>query len=189
MAEMSKMDEDHQLAILELCIFAETTCWDKLFNRAMAAYAKGEANLSYRTLPGAQIELVYQRTHENSPCRQFVTDVVLSQLQNPIAHAQYLELARTYPEFLEDLFRSIARNPAISLRDPLRAHICLYHAHPDGQRCAGFELWERGRGLSEAKHRRSWLAYRGRGAVDSILDSMGGAGYTEIDDSDAAEDG
>jgi BTB/POZ domain len=188
MAEISQKEEDHQLAVLKLCIFAETTCWDKLFNRAMAAYTRGEANLRHRTLPSTQIELIYQRTHETSPCRQFVADAVVSQLQNPTSHPQYLELTRKYPEFLQDLFKSIAKNPTISLRDPLKAHICLYHVHPDGQRCAGFEQWEKGRGKTEALHTREWMTYQGHRATESILDWIGGAGYAEVDNSEGGED-
>lgn len=128
-------EETHQLTLLNLCLLAETLCWDHLFNRAMSAYLLGEASLSHRPLPASHIALIYTRAHSSSPCRAFAADSAVSHLRDPGAQMLYAELSREYPAFLEGVFASLGANPALRLRDPTRRGGCAYHVHAAGKSC------------------------------------------------------
>jgi hypothetical protein len=134
--DITNREDNHRLALLHLCLFAETVCWYQLFNHAMTAYTTGEAGLSYLPLPEDHIRLIYQRAHEASPCRYFAANSAVSHLSSEIAQTQFLELIKEYPMFLEDIFKVLARNPALRLGDPRKGHSrCAYHVHARGERC------------------------------------------------------
>jgi hypothetical protein len=128
-------EETHQLALLNLCLLAESFCWDQLFNWSMSAYLLGEATLSHRPLPATHIALIHNRAHAKSPCRAFAADIAVYHLKDPSAQALYAELSHEYPTFLEDMFASLGANPALRFRDPTRRPACAYHVHATNESC------------------------------------------------------
>ena len=136
MHDISNTEELHQIAVLQLCLMAETLCWNNLFNDAMTAYMQGESNLSYRSVPASHIELIYQRAHEESPCRSYVADAAVSRLRDSSAQEQYQELCNEYPAFLKDIFASLGKVPMLlAAMNPAKMSTCAYHVHPSGDRC------------------------------------------------------
>ncbi|TAQ89871.1 hypothetical protein B7494_g1793 [Chlorociboria aeruginascens] len=96
-----------QLSLVHLCILAETICWEELFNAAVEAYVRGEMNL-HRAILIEHVDLIYERTHSESPLRTFVIDSI-SQMDPDQDHLAYLPLARKYDEFLEDVFHKLSK--------------------------------------------------------------------------------
>jgi hypothetical protein len=127
--ESSNADEAHQIAVLRLCLFAETICWTALFNHAMTVYMQGERNLFHRALPAKHIELIYERAHEESPCRKYAADSTVSQIKIPGVTSKNIEMVEKCPGFLEDIFTSMQNTSAIENRDPKRMSFCVYHDH------------------------------------------------------------
>jgi hypothetical protein len=181
LASITTSEENHQLALLDLCLLAETLCWTTLFNRSMSAYLLGEATLSRRPLPASHIQLIYNRSHSTSPCRAFAADSAVSHLRDPEAQALYAELSREYPAFLEDIFASLAANPALRLRDPTRRGACAYHVHAGDESCARSGLngeqekrnvdlfgkveTEARSGFGQLQHTRAWMDWREMSAL------------------------
>lgn len=136
MHDISATEELHQIAVLQLCLMAETLCWNNLFNDAMTAYMQGESNLSHRSVPASHIELIYQRAHEESPCRSYAADAAVSRLRDSSAQEQYQELCNEYPAFLKDIFASLGRVPMLlAAMNPAKMPTCAYHVHLSGDRC------------------------------------------------------
>ena len=189
-------EEAHQLALLNLCLLAESFCWDQLFNRSMSAYLLGEATLSHRPLPATHIALIHNRAHVKSPCRAFAADIAVYHLKDPSAQAHYAELSHKYPAFLEDMLASLGANPALRFRDPTRRPACAYHVHAAGESCdiaspsqsftasegnadlfgrragEGFGAgladgsWEVRSGFGQQQHTRKWMDWREMSALE-----------------------
>jgi hypothetical protein len=102
----------------------------------MTAYMQGETNLTHRYIPADHIEFIYQRAHEESPCRIYAADTAVSRLCDTNAQEQYQELCSEYPAFLKDIFASLGRVPSLlAAKDPAKMSRCAYHVHPSGERC------------------------------------------------------
>lgn len=191
--DLSAKEEEQQLAILQLCLLAETFCWDTLFNRSMTAYITGEANLSHRPIRTDHLELIYQRAHESSPCRAFVSDAVIFHLRDGNNHKQYLDLTKDYPAFLEDIFMALTKKPGLVMKNPTKAPKCDYHNHMEGQSCAktsGYKLLKK-RTMGPAARSstpgvyqpRSWLEQRGPSRPGGYVEHEG-SGESGTDDDD-----
>ncbi|KAF4629010.1 hypothetical protein G7Y89_g9140 [Cudoniella acicularis] len=103
-----QQEDSQQLALLNLCILAETICWAKLFNDSVNAYVSGEANM-HRNIPIVHVEIIYQRTHSDSTLREFVIDSIRRlRASNGEAHMAYMSLAQQYEEFLENILGHIS---------------------------------------------------------------------------------
>lgn len=127
-------EEDHQMSLIRLCLFAETICWTSLFNHAISAYIQGEISLCHRPMPKDHIELIYQRTHEKSPCRKFAADSIISQLSSNGQIDRDMDLVDQWPSFLEDIFQRLRPgNNVAKSHDPKTMGPCEYHTHPTKQ--------------------------------------------------------
>ncbi|KFY01007.1 hypothetical protein O988_02967 [Pseudogymnoascus sp. VKM F-3808] len=123
-------EEAHQLALIRLCLFAETICWTSLFNIAMSTYIQGESFLAPRPMPSEHIELIYERAHPESPCRKFAADATISQINGAGQIDRNMDLVEQWPSFLEDIFKRLRLSQDLSLthRPKYRAR-CEYHVH------------------------------------------------------------
>ena len=95
--------EKLQLALLNLCIMAETFCWPKLFNVAIDAYIRGEHRLQ-RPMSLDFIDRIYARTHDNSTLRAYALDSLCQMKTEGIEDmTPYIEMAHKHSDFLCDL--------------------------------------------------------------------------------------
>ena len=95
-------EDVYQLTLLKLSVLAEKCCWATLYNAAIEGYISGELNL-YRPLPVEHVEIIYEKTHEESSLRVFVLDS-LGRLDDRDVLDGYLGLAKKYEDFLEEVF-------------------------------------------------------------------------------------
>jgi len=124
-------EEAHQLSLLRLCLFAETICWTPLFNLAMTAYVEGENNLRHRPMPKEHVQLIYQRAHDESPCRRFAADSTIAQVGAVGQVDRNMDLVDQWPSFLEDIFRRMSLSTTLTQsRSPKNMPPCEYHDHP-----------------------------------------------------------
>jgi hypothetical protein len=137
-------EETLQLALLNLCLLAETLCWDTLFNAGITAYTTGESVLcTRRALPASHIQLIYSRAHEASPCRAFAAcAAAIAVLHDKSTHGSYIAITppSICPGFLEDWLTALADNESARIRgeDVSRVVLtdaCQWHVHRDGKRC------------------------------------------------------
>jgi BTB/POZ domain len=138
---LAAAEESHQLALLNLCLLAESLCWPSLFNPSISAYAHGEASLSARRpLPPAHIALIYSRSHAASPARLLAADAAASSLQDAAAQRLYAGLGLEFPPFLGDLLASAGRlmkGPGEGAEWAWKSGACpAYHMHGSGETCA-----------------------------------------------------
>ncbi|KFZ20216.1 hypothetical protein V502_03282 [Pseudogymnoascus sp. VKM F-4520 (FW-2644)] len=122
-------EEAHQLALIRLCLFAETICWTSLFNIAMSTYMQGETFLAPRPMPTEHIELIYDRAHPESPCRKFAADATISQINSAGQIDRNMDLVEQWPSFLEDIFKRLRLSQDLSLHRPKARGPCEYHVH------------------------------------------------------------
>ncbi|OBT65772.1 hypothetical protein VE03_03398 [Pseudogymnoascus sp. 23342-1-I1] len=123
-------EEAHQLALIRLCLFAETICWTSLFNIAMSTYMQGESFLAPRPMPSEHIELIYERAHPESPCRKFAADATISQINAAGQIDRNMDLVEQWPSFLEDIFKRLRLSQDLSLTHrPKSKGPCEYHVH------------------------------------------------------------
>ncbi|OBT49086.1 hypothetical protein VE00_00116 [Pseudogymnoascus sp. WSF 3629] len=123
-------EEAHQLALIRLCLFAETICWMNLFNIAMSTYIQGENFLAPRPMPTEHIELIYERAHPESPCRKFAADATISQINAAGQIDKNMDLVEQWPSFLEDIFKRLRLGVDLSLAHrPKAKGACEYHVH------------------------------------------------------------
>ena len=123
-------EEAHQLALIRLCLFAETICWTSLFNIAMSTYMQGESFLAHRPMPAEHIELIYERAHPESPCRKFAADATISQINAAGQIDRNMDLVEQWPSFLEDIFKRLRLSQDIShTHRPKSRGPCEYHVH------------------------------------------------------------
>lgn len=136
-SEIVADEEKKQLALLQLCMMAETMCWDRLFNAAMTAYTQTEAVLqSRRPYPASHIYLIYSRSHAESPSRRFAAESAVSHLSDPAAQAMYSDpkLLRAHPEFIAELFKALPG--AHNFQEHwLEGNECTYHSHGEDECC------------------------------------------------------
>lgn len=105
--ELSFDLEKQQLALLNLCIMAETFCWPKLFNDAINAYIHGEHKLQ-RPITLDSIDRIYTRTYDDSTLRAYVIDSLSRMKSEGVADlTPYLEMAQKHADLLADLFSKI----------------------------------------------------------------------------------
>ncbi|KFY08175.1 hypothetical protein V492_06462 [Pseudogymnoascus sp. VKM F-4246] len=125
-----EFEEAHQLALIRLCLFAETICWTSLFNVAMSTYIQGESFLAHRPMPTEHIELIYERAHSESPCRQFAADATISQISAAGQIDRNMDLVEQWPTFLEDIFKRLRLSQELShIHGPKGRGPCEYHVH------------------------------------------------------------
>jgi hypothetical protein len=144
LSTLTVAEESHQLALLNLCLLAESLCWPSLFNPSISAYAQGETTLSARRpLPPAHIALIYSRSHAASPARLLAADAAASHLQDAAAQRLYAGLALEYPAFLGDFLASAGRvmsgrgKGGGGLECVWKGGACpAYHMHGSGETCA-----------------------------------------------------
>ncbi|KFY80385.1 hypothetical protein V499_00756 [Pseudogymnoascus sp. VKM F-103] len=123
-------EEAHQLALLRLCLFAETICWTNLFNIAMSTYIQGESFLAPRPMPTEHIELIYERAHPESPCRKFAAYATISQINAAGQIDRNMDLVEQWPSFLEDIFKRLRLGVDVSLAHKPKVNgACDYHVH------------------------------------------------------------
>ncbi|OBT89993.1 hypothetical protein VE02_01615 [Pseudogymnoascus sp. 03VT05] len=123
-------EEAYQLALIRLCLFAETICWTNLFNIAMTTYIQGESFLAPRPMPTEHIELIYERAHPESPCRKFAADATISQINAAGQIDRNMDLVEQWPSFLEDIFKRLRLVVDVSLAHRPKANgACEYHVH------------------------------------------------------------
>ncbi|KFY95133.1 hypothetical protein V500_02917 [Pseudogymnoascus sp. VKM F-4518 (FW-2643)] len=123
-------EEAHQLALIRLCLFAETICWTSLFNIAMSTYMQGERFLAPRPMPTEHIELIYERAHPESPCRKFAADATISQINAAGQIDRNMDLVEQWPSFLEDIFKRLRLTLDLShTHGPNARGPCEYHVH------------------------------------------------------------
>jgi hypothetical protein len=95
--------QGQQLALLNLCLLAETILWPSLFNAAIEAYVRGEMNL-HRPIPPEHVSLIYERTHSASTLRSYVLE---SMCTNRSDSLMYIDLTRQYDELMEDILNKL----------------------------------------------------------------------------------
>ncbi|KFY10005.1 hypothetical protein V491_07847 [Pseudogymnoascus sp. VKM F-3775] len=123
-------EEAHQLALIRLCLFAETICWTNLFNIAMSTYMQGESFLAPRPMPAEHIELIYERAHPESPCRKFAADSTISQINAAGQIDKNMDLVEQWPTFLEDIFKRLRLSQGLPhTHGPMARGPCEYHVH------------------------------------------------------------
>ncbi|KFY24129.1 hypothetical protein V493_05412 [Pseudogymnoascus sp. VKM F-4281 (FW-2241)] len=123
-------EEAHQLALIRLCLFAETICWTSLFNIAMSTYIQGESFLAHRPMPTEHIELIYERAHPDSSCRKYAADATISQINAAGQIDRNMDLVEQWPTFLEDIFKRLRLSPGLSrTHGPKSRGPCEYHVH------------------------------------------------------------
>jgi hypothetical protein len=99
--------EKQQLAVLNLCIMAETMCWHELFNVAINAYIRGEHKL-HRSINMDAIDRIYARTHLDSTLRDYVIDSIRQLEQDGVDDlTPYMEMAHKHQDFLADLLGQV----------------------------------------------------------------------------------
>lgn len=137
--------EKQQLALLNLCIMAETQCWPKLFNDAISAYIRGEHKLQ-RSLTLDFIDRIYSRTYPESTLRAYVLDSI-SRLKTEGVEdiSPYIEMANKHEDFLADLLGKVMGSSA-PLKDVTDKTIENYHMYGlDNEDTSYEDEGERGR--------------------------------------------
>jgi hypothetical protein len=94
MGAQTSEQQNQQLALLHLCLLAETILWPALYNAAIEAYVRGELNL-HRPIPPEHVDLIYDRTHSESTLRAYVLE---SMCTNRGDSLMYIDLTRQYDE-------------------------------------------------------------------------------------------
>lgn len=99
--------EEYQLAILNLCLLAETVLCSDLFNAAIEGYIYGEL-VANRLLPAKHVDLIFGRSPPDSTLRRYVLKSMSgnSQWENLI----YLPLVKKYDDFMEDIFNKLSES-------------------------------------------------------------------------------
>ena len=95
----------HQLALLNLTVFAETTCWATLYNAAITSYINGERTLA-RPPPLEHVTLIYERTHDESTLRKWSVDN-LAAFKGDVDMRGYMGLLVDYEDFLEGILKKL----------------------------------------------------------------------------------
>lgn len=99
--------EKQQLALLNLCIMAETFCWPTLFNDAINVYIRGEHKLQ-RPITLDFIDRIYARTHPGSTLRVYVLDSISRIKSDGVEDiTPYMNMAHKHEDFLADLLDKI----------------------------------------------------------------------------------
>lgn len=104
MAARSAAQQNKQLALLHLCLLAETILWPELYNAAIDAYVRGELNL-HRPIPPKHVDLIYDRTPSGSSLRAYVLE---SMCINRGDTLMYMELTKRYDELLEAILNKLS---------------------------------------------------------------------------------
>ena len=130
--------EEQQLALLNLCLMAETQCWSKLFNDAVSAYIRGEHKLQ-RSLTLDCIDRIYTRTYPGSPLRAYVLDSI-SRLKTEGVEdiSPYIEMATKHEDFLADMLSKIIGS-SIPLEDVTDKTIENYYMYGMGREVKIYE--------------------------------------------------
>lgn len=97
--------QPHQLALLNLTLFAETTCWPILYNASITSYISGERTLT-RPPPLDHITLIYERTHDESSLRRWAVDNLAAH-KGDVDMSGYMGLLVDYEGFLEGVLKKL----------------------------------------------------------------------------------
>jgi hypothetical protein len=96
--------EEHQLALLRLCLLAEKILWRALFDAAIDGYIRGDLAL-LRPIPFEHVDSIYDRSFQESTLRRYVLENMCA---NPEQDTSvYLPLAKKYDDFMEDVMNSL----------------------------------------------------------------------------------